>query len=266
MIFLSMNKIKIQLLVITIALYGCATSEYQIFQSVKYDFDNNFGDLKKASHTKPHAIQRDSKIVRAGSHSVRFEVRQGDKRFNSRKDVSYRAELYIDKEVLMNVETWYGFSLFIPKDFPIEDNRLVIGQWWSLGEAKERWAKRSPVLALRFVNGRFYITTRNSRERIMAGNSGKEAVIHENYNFPLGIWNDFIFQVKWSYKEDGFVNVWQNGKQIVKYSGGIGYNDDRGPIFKVGIYKDDSPSTYIVYFDEVRMAKSFQEVDPSQRD
>ena len=123
-----MNNFKIQLFAIIIAMSSCATSDYRTIQSVNYNFDNNFGDLKKASHTNPYAIQRDSKIVRAGSHSVRFEVRQGDERFNARGDVSYRAELYMDKQAVMNVDNWYEFSLYIPKDFPIEDNRFVIGQ------------------------------------------------------------------------------------------------------------------------------------------
>lgn len=77
----------------------------------------------------------------------------------------------------INHEYWYALSVFIPHDFPIEDNRLVLAQWWAEPDEGE-YSDRSPVLAMRFRNGKFYISLRTSPEKIMKEN-GKEIILYE---------------------------------------------------------------------------------------
>jgi len=48
--------------------------------------------------------------------------------------------------------------------------------------------------------------------------------------------------------------MWRNGKRVLNYRGPGGYNDDEGPFFKYGIYRNDVPETYVIYFDEYRCA------------
>ena len=57
------------------------------------------------------------------------------------------------------------------------------------------------------------------------------------------------------------MNVWWNGRQVVRYSGPVGYNDDFGPYFKFGLYRDDSAKTYVVYFNHVRLGDRREDVD-----
>jgi len=225
----------------------------------KYGFEDGLQDLYRVSHNNPWAITLDSSIVRFGKSSVRFEVRKGDYRVNKRGEKSSRAELSNEKPALMGKEYWYASSIFIPKDFPIENNRLVIGQWYPTDDEGEK--SRRPVMAMRFVNGKFYITIRTSSEKIMVPNDGKEVIIYETKKFQLGRWNDFIFNVKWSYKEGGFVNTWLNKQQIANYKGPVGYNDELGPSFQFGIYRDETDKTYVLYFDEISQGPTRKSVE-----
>ena len=56
------------------------------------------------------------------------------------------------------------------------------------------------------------------------------------------------------------MNIWWNGRQIVRYSGPVGYHDDFGPYFKFGLYRDDSDQTYVAYFSRVRISARRGEV------
>jgi hypothetical protein len=38
-------------------------------------------------------------------------------------------------------------------------------------------------------------------------------------------------------RDEGYVNAWWNGEQVVRYRGGVGYNDDAGPYVKFGLYR-----------------------------
>ena len=80
---------------------------------------------------------------------------------------------------------------------------------------------------------------------------------------PKGVWHDFVYHIKWSYKDDGFVEGWLNGKKIIDYRGPVGYNDDQGIYFKIGVYRNESEKTYVIYHDEYRRGNSFAEVDPA---
>ena len=75
-------------------------------------------------------------------------------------------------------------------------------------------------------------------------------------------WTDWVVHVKWSYRDDGLVEIWENGKLIAKRRGPNTFNDQRAPYFKMGIYKGwrdrQEPkgmvSRRVIYHDEVRFA------------
>lgn len=246
---------NIILLIIFFSALSCSTTP-----DLEYNFDSSLSDLYIVSHPQPYAIQLDSNIVRKGSHSVRFEIRDGDVRINKRGNKSFRAELSTEKPVKIGSEQWYFFSLFIPSDFPIEDNRLVIGQWYAPSDSGEK--PRSPAMALRFKNGKFYISMRTSHEKIMKKNDGNEVILFQTKDFILGKWNDFLVDVKWNH-ENGFVKIWLNKNLITDYKGPVGYNDDLGPSFQFGIYRDKSKKTYVIYFDEFRRGRTRSSVEIS---
>ncbi len=229
------------------------TSKYMTNSWILQSADNNY------------AIQTSSSISRhPGGKSYRFELRKGDVWISQYSaEPSFRAEINTDDFVSINSVQWYGFSMFLPNDFPIEDNRLVLGQWWARSKTWMGEVSKSPPISQNFRSGVFRIRVRHSSDRILKDTDAPTNTVFEAKNFPLGKWNDFVYQVKWSYKRDGFINIWFNGKQVARYRGPVGYNDDIGPKFKFGIYRDASDQTQIAYFDEVRRGKSYAEVDPA---
>ena len=197
------------------------------------------------------------------AYAFRFELRKGDC-WVAGQEKSFRSEINTDDYVSINSECWYGFSMMLPADFPIEDNRLVIGQWWSKPKVAEGEPYRSPPLAQRFRKGKFHITLRHSSKRVMMNDSDAEdTTLYETKQLALGSWHDFVYQVRWS-NSSGLVNIWLDGKQVASYRGPVGYDDDLGPTFKFGIYRDDSKETYVVNFANVKRGKSMSEVEPSR--
>jgi hypothetical protein len=191
--------------------------------------------------------------IATGEEFLKFELRDGE----SWKDItgarSYRTEIDTRDKPAMRSVKWYRFSVLFSKDFPIEYNRFVFAQWhgadkWWLGEPS-----RDPVLSFRFINSQFSIKLVHSAERIVKNpDSVWSDKIFKTKTFDLGKWNDFVIEAKWSYEDDGFLNIWWNNKQIVKYNGPVGYNDDTGPHFQFGIYRDKSDKTYISNMKNVR--------------
>ncbi len=212
---------------------------------------------------KDYAQQIVTDNVRAGRVAIRFESRYGD-RLPRDKLGHYHNELsaYHQFKAKMGQDYWYGLSMFIPADFPIHKNRLVLGQWHSIRDPGE--IPRSPPLSQRYENGWFLVKVCHGAKKIYTENPcPKKKVIYRDRNLKLGVWHDFIYHVRWSYRDDGFVELWIDGKKVVDYRGPVGYNDDKGPYFKYGIYRNDVEETYVVYFDEYRRGNSYEEVDPA---
>jgi len=216
------------------------------------------------SPDRPYSIARSQIARHPGGQSIRFELRGGEA-WNRPSDPSFRSEIDTDDYVAIGSTQWYGFSLYIPTDFPTENNRCVIGQWHNKAKAQIGEADKSPAVAQRFRNGRFYVTVRHTAQRIVAApDQVPEETVFETKDLRLGEWNDFVYQVKWSCHKDGLINGWMNNKRIIQYRGPVGYNDEIGPTFKFGLYRDGTDKTYVVYFDEYRRGRSFTEVDPSK--
>ncbi|MEP2653802.1 MAG: heparin lyase I family protein, partial [Paraglaciecola sp.] len=78
--------------------------------------------------------------------------------------------------------------------------------------------------------------------------------------YETGSWINWVFQVKWSHKEDGLINVWKDGELVVSKTGANTFNDKTAPYFKAGIYKgwhdssvldENNATNRTIYFDDV---------------
>jgi len=45
----------------------------------------------------------------------------------------------------------------------------------------------------------------------------------------------WVFHIKWSHKPDGLLEVWKDGKLVVRKTGPNTYNDERVPFLKWGL-------------------------------
>lgn len=209
---------------------------------------------------KPYSIRSASAVARLGEPSLRFELREGEQYADLFGKTSFRSEVNARDFPPTGCVRWYSFSLLLPADFPIEDTRLVLAQWHGADKKYLGEPARSPSMAFRYSGGRFFITMRHSADRIVRHNAAPSRTLFETAEFARGAWHDFLVQARWSYQDDGIVNVWLNGRQIVQYAGPVGYNDDWGPYFKFGLYRDDSARTFVAYFNHVMIGDSSADV------
>jgi hypothetical protein len=169
--------------------------------------------------------------------------------------VSERAELSEADQLHLptGTDVWYGFSLYLPPDFPVVDRRLVLGQWkQGCGDCT---ADHSPGIANRYRNGVFSITIQDGDRRV---------VLFEEKADIRGRWNHLVYHLKLTPGPDGFLRAWLNGRQVTDYRGPIGYPDDLDRVyFKIGLYRDTLTFPMTMLVARFRRGTSRAEVDPA---
>ncbi len=238
---------------------------------IVFDFESGTLDLPGLSTRRlvnPYSAQivdeiaaANSPKVRQGRNAARFELRTGD-----RVSGGWRAELRDLNNAVPGSEVWYSLSTLIPKDFPDEpENSFVLIQWH---DQKVPWNNpegHSPPLATRYRNHRLDITLRHAFEGQQPGENGRERILYSHPNLERGVWHDLIYHVRWSARptgpDTGFVRAWLDNKQIVDYTGPVGYFDDLGPYVKFGIYaRHDVKQPHVVYHDAYRRGNDYDAV------
>lgn len=200
----------------------------------------------------PGAFSTQSEIVHSGHSAGQITLRSND-RFEEASDEGAASER---DELMEAPRFWshsgktydYTFSFYLPRDFPIVAVRLVIAQWKQLCE----WGScrpDNPVLAIRYVGGVLFVTRKND---------ASEATIYRSQGEMRGRWLDFRFVTRFSQRDDGVINGWMNGQQIVQYRGVTAYRAARGYpahgffFFKMGLYRDLMKQPMTIYLDDFR--------------
>ncbi len=223
-----------------------------IFRS---DFES--GDLKgwRVSGNAPTIT---SSPARAGKYAMKTSLdRHKDK-------VAYRTEVS-GPGSQVGKEYWYGFSIFLPDDYAPDKVWEIVAQWHGVPDFKigEDW--RNPVMALSTTGGKWGLVSRwdakpNTFEDGKRRYGGTKN--HDLGPYRTGAWTDWVVHVRWSYRSDGLLQVWKDGKKLVEQKGPNAFNDKKGPYFKMGLYKgwknpknrSDAVTKRILYHDEFRMA------------
>jgi hypothetical protein len=200
----------------------------------------------------PGAFSTQSEIVRSGCCAGQITVRPND-RLEEASDDGAATER---DELMEAPQYWsqsgktyeYSFSLYLPSDFPIVEKRLVIAQWKQLCE----WGScrpDNPVLAIRYVGGVLFVTRKND---------DGEKKVYSSQGETRGRWLDFRFVTRFSQGQDGAIDGWMNGQQIVQYRGITAYRAARGYpahgffFFKMGLYRDLMKQPMTIYLDDFR--------------
>jgi hypothetical protein len=209
--------------------------------------------------------------VRRGRYAVRVTLAPGD--IAARKE---RAELMLgDREIErrrggQGDEIWYGWSLFLPEDDPAPpgDAYPILGQWHHRPPARDRFGRRpivsgAPPLAL------YLVADAGQDHLVLIGQSSRRAPPRLLGTRPVrrGVWNDLVFQIRWSTGPDGFVRAWLNGRP---WTEGRQY----GPTLytpvsnylRLGLYRPKRKvrTTNHVFYDEVRLGDSYAAVAPGR--
>jgi hypothetical protein len=196
----------------------------------------------------PGDLEIQGERVRSGRRSVRITLHPGDQMEDERGTVLERAEL-MESPKLASVEDSayeYSFSLFLPRDFPIVPDRLVVAQWKQYCESG-RCGIDNPVMALRYESGRLYVSLKTDpRKRTLFSESSD----------VRGRWLDFRFLIRFSRTRRGKIRAWLNGSRIVDYEGATAYSKEYGYpppgyfYFKMGLYRDHVDRVMTIYIDD----------------
>ena len=217
--------------------------------------------------------------VRAGKYSLRSVVDRYD------EDVPFRCEIVAKQQNTrqnymyqdIGKEYWYGFSIFLPKDYVIDNRTEIIAQFHGTPDEGESWFL--PNLGLHITEDHYEINRFWDSKRITIWNErdGEDHYTFGNVINDLGKWTDWVFNVNWSYKKDGdgFMKIWKDGVLIFDKKGPNCSNDDLGPFLRFGMYKWDwkhteeeipSNTTHrVIYHDEYKIGNeksSYEEVAP----
>jgi hypothetical protein len=197
----------------------------------------------------PGAIQLSTNYARSGLRSAEITVREGDIEAAGDDDTRVeRAELDSGHFPLRGQEAWYGFSMLVPKDFPIVDDRLVVAS------CKQSDVSR-PIVAQRFQNGKHTFTVESQGRK----------ELYKLPPIPLGQWVDMIYHLRYSTGTDGLVEVWMNGKKVVTYSGPAADPQAKNAFYhKIGLYRDRLEVPMTMYYDNYAMGGSKEAVDPAR--
>jgi hypothetical protein len=196
-------------------------------------FENR--SLDKWRHSGMRATLANSP-TRSGNYAVQFSIDR-----NKGKN-AYRSELAIKKgkgQFKMGQEYWIGASIFIPNNW-VEDSNYgdIVLQWHGVPDAHlgEGWSGRNPPLALR-VQGKNWQFQNYSDPNPVSRNRNYKGKAYNLGSYQKGQWADFVFHIRWSYQNDGILEVWKNGKKMVSQNGPNTFNDRVAPYLKIGLYK-----------------------------
>lgn len=216
-----------------------------------------------------YSIMPIDSVSKNGKKCVRFEINKTDPDVANGK----RAELTLKPESKVQVERWYGLSFLFPKSYISDPEPETITQWheWPDFDLGESW--RSPPISLQTANGRLMLVILWAKHPVNIKPEGSKSIDLGPYSTES--WIDFVFHIKFSWENDGLVEVWKNNKLVCKYTGPNAYNDKTGTYMKVGLYKwmwmpqyDKNRSTTtrrILYIDDIRVGNqlaTFGDVTP----
>ncbi|NID12290.1 polysaccharide lyase [Fibrivirga algicola] len=221
-----------------------------------------------------HSVQRSDSIRRAGTYSGRFELQKTDPIIanGSRSEVRYKPDSSL------RVERWYGFSVFLPTDYKPDPDPEIIAQWHEVPDVQlgETW--RSPPIALFSENGLWRLHVIWAKEPVNTNQTRSGDKFIELGAVEPGVWTDWVFHIRFSWLDDGLIEVYQQGRLLASFPGPNAYNDKSGTYFKAGLYKwgwmpknDRGGSTTtkrVVYFDEIRIGNeraTYRDVAPTEK-
>lgn len=245
------------LLVVAHCPSGAETDRGRVGHPVIFVGDFEKGDLS-AWRISGNAPTTTAFPVRAGKYAMKTTLdRNKDK-------VPYRTEVS-GPGSQVGKEYWYGFSIFLPDGYITDNVWEIVAQWHGVPDFDigETW--RNPVMALSTNGGRWTLLNRWDAKANTFAEGKRKYGGTKRYDlgkYRTGVWTDWVVHVKWSYHQDGFLEVWKDGKKIVHQEGPNAFNDKKGPYFKMGIYKgwknpqkpSDAVARRLLYHDEFRMA------------
>jgi hypothetical protein len=254
------------------ALAAGAASPVSVVWSASLIYSNSLesglGDVEIGGACYSYSTDIVGTPVRDGSMSLSV-VNVGTKPcVESSGEMKHRAEVRWGSKTeysALNTPYWFGFSTYVPKDFPTRDQNadaVIVAQW--IG------GSYGPEMSFQIRGGDTWELRRDWSTG--TGDTNNEMT---QIKFPVerGVWTDWVVYRERSWKSDGVLRVWKNGVKVVDFVGPTAINytahgNGGNVAFKTGIYwgTADRPVTYTMYFDGIRTsseADGFAMVSPA---
>ncbi len=270
-LYITGQDIKLKPFVVLLSvvlLCGCGKLPINEPQQKVSSFNGNFESGTFEGWDKNYQDEGFSALVvsdpapRKGRYCAKFTVRPGDV-----AGTGNRSEVYRKHTAYWGTETYYAWSFMLPTDYQDcgGSDWEVIGQFHDLpdfvtGENYELYPPTHPPVSLVHYKGTLYLTINapfNKECRVV----GREVV--------KGVWHDIVLRIYWSPNWDGYIEAWYDGEHFTPFNGSDylvhrpNMNNKAGNYLKIGLYRSEKiKSTNTVYFDEVKIGSSYDEVAP----
>ncbi|MGK7909764.1 MAG: DUF4347 domain-containing protein [Synechococcus sp.] len=165
--------------------------------------------------------------------AIHFDLRRNDPLWNGK----HRAEI-VPRGMNINYgQTYtYTFRTFIPQDWQNDPTLEHITQWHSRPDSGEPW--RRPPVSLNVRGNQFQLDVFSDPRRISTTRSMTGGTVWSG-NLTKGRWEEWQFEMTWSFNNNGVIRAWRNGELVLNRRGANAYNDSNGPFVKHGLYKPE---------------------------
>lgn len=227
------------------------TAFTQIIYQETCDGQTLFATYAKRQTSTVYGITQVTDKCYSGAKSARFELRDTDPEVQS----GTRSEIVFPEAT--NLNRWYSFAIYFPRDGYLKDDAdEVINQWHQGGS-------KTPALCLRTRNDILYL-------RVLGIWKSLGAITKDT-------WQSYVLHVKHAPDATGIVEIWRDGKLILTHNGANMYkvtSDIKNPNWKLGIYKSTWNGTAttrtkkrVLYFDDIKMGSekaTYGEMTPAR--
>jgi hypothetical protein len=146
-----------------------------------------------------------------------------------------RAELAGSKAYPEKTPLWVSYSFYVePGQGPVTTNWFILGQWGQVGSSCSGGTLGPPYSqSLRIGE----IWTLVIYPDDVCNGKGK-SVTPLTVSLRRGVWYNVVHNVRFDPTGgSGFMKLWLDGKQVVNYTGSMGYSTSTGYYWKFGIYR-----------------------------
>lgn len=216
--------------------------------------DAETGDLSQwcnAHQAAPGRISVVTSPVVQGGYAYKFILNNGDSVFGTERVVLNQANPECANTKWETGERYYGWSVMLPADFPINSAWSLVAQWKGVHTG-------SPVIQLGLANDKWRLLYRPT--------TSSPNILKWETPVKKGQYESFVMHVNYSTDPQvGFIELWMNGVLVVPkfytstihLSGGV-----PAQIFvEIGLYRDSGISSNVVLFhDGFTVGKTYASV------
>ncbi len=170
----------------------------------------------------------DAPQLPAGNKAVRFEVK--------RAPDSFRAEISLPSEKGFQ-ERWYAVQILVPEESETDPAKAmdIVLQWHAV---PGNFKPTNPNLAIGISGGNWFI-----HRAFGSPQKGPDRTSQRlDQSVERGKWISWIIHAKWSPKDEGLLEIWQDGREVFRHAGPNVYStigEEYTPYLKTGIYRPE---------------------------